>query len=99
MKIIKKKYCVLYFVCVFLLILLNSCVVEEFDPMCACGPSPYEGDLAIKLREIKDSRVKSIKVTLKNLDGIAPEYDVYKKREGYLKKKAGNIHYNRAKKR
>ena len=89
MKIIKKKYCVLYFVCVFLLILLNSCDLLFNSLDCGCVPPPpsYSADLAIRLREIKDSRVKSIKITLKNLDGIAPEFNVYEKEKGLLKKK------------
>ena len=69
MKIIKKKYCV------FLLILLNSC--DLFNGGCGCV-SFYRLELIIGLREIKDSRVKSIKVTLKNLDGIKPEFYVSK---------------------
>ena len=82
MKIIKKKYCV------FLLILLNSC--DFFNGGCRCVPPPYELCLRIKLSGIKDPRVKSIKITLKNLDGIKPEYRVfeYDTRED-LEEKAG----------
>ena len=66
-------------------------------------PPPHRVSLLIRLHEIKDSRVKSIKITLKNLDGIKPEFIVYdvKKRDlekGVLEKKSRNIHFNRAKK-
>ena len=82
MKIIKKKYCV------FLLILLNSC--DLFNGGCGCVPPPYRLELVITLREIKDPSVKSIKVTLKNLDGIKPEFEVYDEvKRSLLEKKAG----------
>ena len=68
-------------------LLCNSfCKCEDTIGM----PPPYHVILAIVLDDIKDSSVKSIKVTLKNLDGIKPEYMVfeYDTREN-LEKKAG----------
>lgn len=53
-------------------------LVCSFFCRCDCpdaGVPPYDVTLSIGLGKIKDPRVKSIKVSLKNLDGIKPEFN------------------------